>query len=129
MPPFVDPFQELVNSTVHSFSQSAIYETPYNVPLQLHDSILDTIINLFFHRFPPVIFRYFLYLFNSSYFHGVVPQFWKTAIVCPIPKPGKNPKSVLGYRPISLLSCVGKVMERVIKVRLEHFLATRQVFL
>lgn len=69
-----------------------------------------------------------LYVFNLSYLTGIVPDSWKTGIICPIPKPGKDPLSPTGYRPITLLSCVGKLMERLVKCRLEHFLETRQIF-
>ena len=35
-------------------------------------------------------------------------------------KPGKDPGNVASYRPITLLSCFGKVMEQIIKNRLEY---------
>ena len=40
----------------------------------------------------------------------------------PIPKPEKDKNSTDGYRPISLTSCVGKVIERMINTRLVFFL-------
>jgi hypothetical protein len=46
------------------------------------------------------------------------PQRWKTANVIFIPKPGKDPKFPQNHRPISLLSSVGKVIERLIHSRL-----------
>ncbi|XP_072392093.1 uncharacterized protein [Diabrotica undecimpunctata] len=47
---------------------------------------------------------------------------FKHIIVVPIPKPGKNLKLVEAYRPISLLSCVQKTLERILKARLERWL-------
>lgn len=42
---------------------------------------------------------------------GFVPEDVKCALVAPIPKPNKTPNRVDSYRPISLTSCLGKVME------------------
>lgn len=63
-----------------------------------------------------------LQLFNESWKTGVVPQVWKDAEMIPIPKPDKDKTSTDGYRPISLTSCVGKLIERMINTRLVHFL-------
>jgi hypothetical protein len=41
-------------------------------------------------------------------------------IVCPIPKPGKNSSTVAGYRPITMLSCIGKLLERILLKRIEY---------
>ena len=55
-----------------------------------------------------------------NYFQ-IFPDIWKDALVCPIPK-GGNAASVSNYRPKSLLSCLGKVPERVIfKYLYNHF--------
>ena len=54
------------------------------------------------------------------------PFDWKTALIIPIPKPGKNPHSMSGYRPISLLSVLGKVVESILKMRFTHWLETHQ---
>ncbi len=51
-------------------------------------------------------------LFNRSVTLNKYPSSWKIANVMPLFK--KGDKSLLSnYRPISLISCVGKVMERV----------------
>ena len=59
-------------------------------------------------------------LFNKSVEDGKIPQDWKTANISPIHKKGS--KSEVGnYRPISLTSCICKVLERLIrKSLLEH---------
>lgn len=49
------------------------------------------------------------------------PAQWKEAIIVPVPKPGKDHSQPASYRPISLLSHISKVAERVILSRLvEH---------
>lgn len=49
-----------------------------------------------------------LTLFNSSWLNGTFPSAWKLATLVPIPKPGKDPTLPSSYRPISLLSSLGK---------------------
>lgn len=53
-------------------------------------------------------------LFNKSLYSGKLPSPWKQANIQSIPKP--VPK--LAFRPISLLSCLSKSMERAIPTRL-----------
>ena len=53
-------------------------------------------------------------LFNYSMSKSICPNIWKEANVSPIYKKD-DPSLVSNYRPISLLSTVGKVMKKVIK--------------
>ena len=59
-----------------------------------------------------------LQLYNDGWRTGTVPQAWKEAIMIPIHKKGKDKSKAESYRPISLTSCVGKLMERLINTRL-----------
>ena len=52
-------------------------------------------------------------LINQSLRLGIFPDTWKDGLVCPIFK-GGDPAFVTNYRPISLLSCLEKVPERII---------------
>ena len=61
-------------------------------------------------------------LFNLSLSRGKFPKSWKSASVVPIPK--SNKKSIpSGYRPISLLSVVSKLLEKLIHSRISEHLA------
>lgn len=62
---------------------------------------------------------YLLSLFNQSYQLGILPSAWKEGIILPIPKPGRDPSLPTSYRPITLLSCLGKLMERLVAARLD----------
>ena len=53
----------------------------------------------------------FCSLFNQSLHRGVVPNSYKEANVCPVPKKG-DLSTVSNYRPISLLNAENKVFER-----------------
>ena len=58
---------------------------------------------------------------------GEIPECWKEATVIPISKPDKDSKNPSNYRPISLMSCVCKTMERMIDARLVWFLEKNNV--
>ncbi|KAK7096645.1 hypothetical protein V1264_003726 [Littorina saxatilis] len=68
-----------------------------------------------------------LKLFNHSWRSGAVPSSWKRAHVIPILKKGKDRKSPASYRPISLLSCLGKLMERILNRRLIWHLESNNI--
>ena len=52
-------------------------------------------------------------IFNDSLKAGKFPDMWKLAHVIPLYKKDDSSK-VCNYRPISLLSCIGKIFERVV---------------
>jgi hypothetical protein len=52
-------------------------------------------------------------LFNYSLTNGVFPDKWKLSHITPVHKNGEK-QLVSNYRPISLLSCVSKVLERIV---------------
>ena len=49
---------------------------------------------------------------------GHVPVQWKISTVKMIPKVGKDSKSLKGYRPLSLTSCLGKLCESIVNEHL-----------
>ena len=52
-----------------------------------------------------------------------IPDMWRLAIIKPIPKSGQNSKyEPLGYRGISLLSCIGKIYSAILNERLVSYL-------
>ena len=67
-------------------------------------------------------------IFSDSIRLGYFPQLWKSAIVKLIPKPNKDAKYAKNFRPISLLSCVGKVLERIIANRLSAYMEEKNLF-
>ena len=50
------------------------------------------------------------------------PTSWKTAIIIPVPKPGKVLSDPGSYRPIALTSCLCNTMERIVNIRLTWYL-------
>ena len=61
-------------------------------------------------------------IYNHSWNTGTFPTSWKEAIIIPILKKGKDRHSKTSYRPIGLLSCLGKTMERMVNRCLQHHL-------
>lgn len=60
----------------------------------------------------------FLYTINASITLCYFPMAWKEAKVVAVPKPGKPRKQPASYRPISLLSALSKVAERIMHKKL-----------
>ena len=61
-------------------------------------------------------------LFNFSLQTGKFPSLWKMANVTPLLKNKGRRSELKNYRPISLLSCIGKTMERCIYDKLFKYL-------
>lgn len=70
---------------------------------------------------------YVLELFNQVWRAGTIPQRWKEGVTIPIPKASKDPSQPENLRPITLVSCVGKTMERMVNRRLTHLLESKGV--
>ena len=81
------------------------------------DGVTVNVIRLTF----PVIAPHLLHIVNSSLVTGVVPAAWKTAIVTPLFKSGDRCEPS-NFRPISILSIVGKLCERVVGNQLVSYL-------
>ena len=65
--------------------------------------------------------------FQKIWETGMVPSLWRKAIVVPVLKSGKHPKSTASYRPISLTSTMGKSMEIIINNTLNWLLKTNNI--
>lgn len=73
-------------------------------------------------RFTKPMNEVLLKLFQFCWESDTVPEAWKEAVVVAIPKDGKPRHLPTSYRPIALTPHLGKVYERMVKRRLEHFL-------
>lgn len=62
------------------------------------------------------------YIFNAILRLQYWPQQFKIAEIILIAKPGKNPNHVSSYRPISLLSTISKVLEKLLLCRINLLL-------
>ena len=68
-----------------------------------------------------------LALLNCSLCSGVVPREWKYGLVVLILKPSKPKEEISSYRPITLLPSMGKLLERILKYRLEYCIEQKKI--
>lgn len=123
-------------------SQDLSFTSPggesYNVPFshselrialsQCQDSSpgIDDIPYAFLRHMSDSAFTFLLDLYNVIWNTGEFPSTWSVAMVVPIPKPGKDPLQTTNYRPISLTSCLCKVLEKMVNARLVWFLESNK---
>jgi len=63
-------------------------------------------------------------LFNKSQASGCFPQDFKNAVVTPrLKKDSLDTSQMKNYRPVSNLSFISNLLERVVQLRLQEFLA------
>ena len=106
------------------------YNVPFSSPelktalSQCQDSAPgpDDIPYAFLRHMSDTAFTFLLDLFNFIWRSGDFPSSWSVAVVIPIPKPGKDRLHRTNYRPISLTSCICKLMEKMVNARLIYYL-------
>lgn len=84
---------------------------PYSFLVNLHDSTLSN----------------YLSLINSIFISGNIPFSWKSQVVLPILKPNKDSSHASSYRPIVLSSVLPKIVEHLVKNRLEWYLESKNL--
>lgn len=69
--------------------------------------------------------QFLLNLINTCFNFGYIPDAWKSQLIIPILKPGKSPDNPDHYRPIALSPVIGKILEHLIKNRLEWYVESK----
>ena len=70
----------------------------------------------------PIVVESLCDMFNKSIVSGTFPSEWKHAKVIPVHK-GKERDDMINYRPISLISAIAKIFERLIYDQLYDYLS------
>lgn len=83
---------------------------------------LDNISYSMLRNMGPQAKAFLLNIFNLILSKGIIPKHFNDSVIILLLKPGKNPDSIDSYRPITLLSCIFKTFERLLKLRLEIWL-------
>ena len=78
-------------------------------------------------KLAPTAKSFLLQFYNHIWLKNLFPEEWRKAIIIPILKPGKDPSNVTNYRPISLTSCLCKLLEKMINFRLAWFIQKNKV--
>ncbi len=69
-------------------------------------------------RLPKQLKVQLLAVLNESWTTSWCPQSWRNAVICPIPKKGKNTQEFTNNRPIALTSALSKLLESLVANRL-----------
>ena len=69
----------------------------------------------------PLATEHLTALYNYSLKSCRLPSIWKTSLIIPIPKPGKDSSQGTSYRPISLLCPAAKVLDALILPSINYF--------
>ena len=88
----------------------------------------DNIPPTFLKALGPITLQELLAIFNESFRHTECPRIWGVAVIIPILKAGKPASEVALYHPISLTSCVVKLLERMLADRLYYIAETKNLF-
>ena len=84
------------------------------------DGITNEYIKASIHLLLPVYVK----IFNIIYDQSTVPSSWTTGIIKPIYKQKGNKQEPDNYRPITILSCLGKLFTAVLNARLKVYTET-----
>lgn len=87
----------------------------------------DKISNYIIKKLPAPFQVIITIIINNCINIGYFPSAWKCAKVLPFPKPGKCPYYPQNYRPISMLSCLSKVFENVMRSRIEEVTVQKRI--
>ena len=82
----------------------------------------DTVVYEMIKHLPEYGKIFLLQIFNKIWDTGILPKSWKVSLIIPVKKPNKNAMDATSYRPIALTSCLCKVMEKMINIRLIWYL-------
>ena len=83
---------------------------------------IDEVHYSFFKHLNDVSLSRLLLFFNFIWCNEVFPDDWKISLIVPILKPGKLPADSKSYRPIALTSCLCKLLEKILNLRLCRYL-------
>ena len=89
---------------------------PDNIPLSFLKSL------------SPLALQELFSIFNSSFSLANCPQIWRVAPIIPLLKAGAFPSKVALFHPISLTSCVVKLLECILANRLYYIAETNNMF-
>lgn len=89
----------------------------------------DKILNEYIKSTKGILLPIYEKLFNVVFDSGLLPNAWLEGSIRPIYKNKGDPKLVQNYRPITILSCLGKVFTAVLNRRLTLFLDNNETLL
>ncbi|CAF0819288.1 unnamed protein product [Adineta ricciae] len=116
------------NSNTTKWKLITVNEVKYHLK-QLRNSATgsDNIHNRCLKNYSKLLVQHLTNLYNAVLNQGYIPNTWKQANIILLLKPKKDKQQPSSYRPISLLSCLGKLLEKIVKQRLMSELDRRNI--
>jgi hypothetical protein len=81
---------------------------------------IESITTLMIQQLPPEGLQILLHIYNSILRLDYWPFTLKQEKVIIVPKPGKNPNEVSSYRPISLLTVLSKILQKLLLIKITN---------
>jgi len=88
---------------------------------------LDNISNEYLKHSVTLLLPLLTKMFNLVLNSGIIPESWKIGSIIPIYKNKGDIKSPENYRPITLLSCIGKLFTAILNKRLTDFIESNSL--
>jgi ribonuclease HI len=109
----------LPDLTMEEVEQKVLSAKPWKAPGE------DGLPAMVWRQLWPVVKDRVFHLFQTSLREGDIPSQWRNAKIIPLKKPGKSDYTLAkSWRPISLLSTLGKILEAVVAERLSYAVET-----
>ncbi|MCG8113215.1 MAG: reverse transcriptase domain-containing protein [Candidatus Thiodiazotropha taylori] len=114
----IDDDNEILNSHITETEILKCIKNLKNDKACSNDSIINEYIKASAHEMMPLYVAFFNLIFDT----GILPDSWLEGIIRPIYKNKGDPHSPENYRPITILSCFGKLFTSILNSRLNKFL-------
>ena len=115
---FIDDHDEILNSSITESEILRCIKSLKNNKCPANDNILNEYLKHSQGKMIPV----YVALFNLVLDTGIIPDPWLEGIIRPIYKRNGSPQNPENYRPITILSCFGKLFTAILNARLTNFL-------
>ena len=109
---------EFLNSSITESEIRKCLNSLKNNKASANDNIINEYMKYSAEKMMPI----YILLFNLVLDTGILPDAWLEGIIRPIYKRSGDPKKPENYRPITILSCFGKLFTSVLNLRLNNFI-------
>ncbi|XP_058983356.1 uncharacterized protein LOC101889084 isoform X4 [Musca domestica] len=116
---FNDDFTSLDNEDLYHFTNSESVKSIIAASKNKKSCSIDNISNYILKKIPESAIKLLVIVFNNCLNNGHFPPSWKISKIIPIKKKNSS-ENVADFRPISLLSNIGKLFEAVLKSKIEN---------